>query len=252
MAKICWIIGASYGIGESLSYKYYQQGYDVIISARSKDKLQKIKNNLQKSKSLQKVTILDFDVCDYKKFSNACDIILKKFKKIDLAFYAPAIYKPENIYKFDINYSHQILSVNLGGCLNFLNIITPIMKRQKYGHIALIASVAGYCGLPNSLTYGATKAAIINLAEGIYNQLKANNINLSLINPGFVATRLTKKNKFYMPLIISSSQAANIIYSNINKNKFEITFPKRFTIIIKILKLLPYKIFFYLTKKLQS
>ncbi len=126
------------------------------------------------------------------------------------------------------------------------------MKRQKYGHIALIASVAGYCGLPNSLTYGATKAAIINLAEGIYNQLKANNINLSLINPGFVATRLTKKNKFHMPLIISSSQAANIIYSNINKNKFEITFPKRFTIIIKILKLLPYKIFFYLTKKLQS
>ena len=124
------------------------------------------------------------------------------------------------------------------------------MKKKRSGHIAIIASVAGYCGLPNSLTYGATKAAIINLAEGIYCQLKEKNINLSIINPGFVNTRLTKKNKFHMPFIISTKEAANIIYNGINKKKFEIHFPKKFTLIIKLLKLLPYKILFLIIKKL--
>ena len=126
------------------------------------------------------------------------------------------------------------------------------MQQQKSGHIALIASIAGYCGLPNSLTYGATKAAMINLAEGIYCQLKSCNINLSLINPGFVATRLTKKNKFYMPFIITKKEAADRIYRGINSNKFEIHFPRRFSLLVKFLKILPYKIFFHIIKFIKN
>ncbi len=250
MAKSCWIIGASYGIGESLAYQYYNNGYNIILSARSKDKLAQLKKQIEQKNNPQKIIIADFDVCNINNFQKSFAKINKEIKKIDIAIYAPALYKPENIFSFDIKYSHQILSTNLGGCLNFLHIVTNHMKKKRSGHIAIIASVAGYCGLPNSLTYGATKAAIINLAEGIYCQLKEKNINLSIINPGFVNTRLTKKNKFHMPFIISTKEAANIIYNGINKKKFEIHFPKKFTLIIKLLKLLPYKILFLIIKKL--
>ena len=117
------------------------------------------------------------------------------------------------------------------------------MLDQQSGHIAVIASVAGYRGLPQSLAYGASKAGLINLCEGIYPELKAHNLNLSIINPGFVETRLTSKNKFAMPFIVSSKQASEYIYHDLESNKFEIHFPKKFTIIMKILRILPYQIY---------
>ncbi len=249
MSQTCWIIGASHGIGSSLAKKYYDQGYNIAISARSKDNLVSLKQNLVKNQSLQ-VLVADFDVNDLSNFEKAKGKIIKQFKKIDLVIFCSAIYEQMNIFDFDIDFAQQIIRTNLGGCLNLLKVIIPQMQKQKSGNIALVASVAGYCGLPNSLAYGASKAAIINLAEGIYSQLKAKNINLSIINPGFVDTRLTKKNKFPMPFIISQAEAADEIFAGLNQNKFEIHFPKKFTLFLKILKLVPYKLYFYIIKKL--
>ncbi len=246
----CWIIGASHGIGKSLSIKYHEAGYDIAISARSLKNLQDLERDLSKKRS-GKILINDFDINDFSAFKQAHDEVIKEFKKIDLIIFCSAIYEQMNIFDFDIDLAQKIIQTNIGGCLNLLKIIIPQMQQQNYGHIALVASVAGYCGLPNSLAYGASKAAMINLAEGIYPQLKNKNINLSLINPGFVDTRLTKKNKFPMPFIISQEEAAQEIFIGLKKKKFEVHFPKKFTLFLKILRILPYKIFFFVTKKIS-
>jgi short-subunit dehydrogenase len=245
MKKTCWIIGASHGIGESLAEKFFTEGYRVAVSARSENKLQEIANKISPEILIEKL-----DVVSATSIEGAMQNILQKFTKIDLVIFCPALYKPMSVFDFNLDEAKEINEVNFVGFLNFLKIITPQMQKQKRGHIAAIASVAGYIGLQNSFAYGASKAAMINLCEGIYNELKRNNIDLSVINPGFIKTRLTAKNKFKMPFLISPDEAANCIFEGLMAKKFEIHFPKKFTIILKILRILPYKILLFLTKKL--
>jgi short-subunit dehydrogenase len=247
--KTCFIIGASHGIGEALAIKYFNSGYNVVLSARSVDKLEKIKEQLEKKSQDQKVLITHLDVEDVNSLQKSSAEVLEKFSKIDLVIFCPALYQPMLAMDFDLEIAKKIININLIGCLNFLHVILPIMQKEKSGHIAIIASVAGYAGLPRSFAYGASKAALINLCEGIYPELQKENIDLSIINPGFVATRLTDKNNFKMPFIISPEKAADIIFAGLAAKKFEIHFPKKFTILLKILRFLPYKLFFTLTKK---
>jgi short-subunit dehydrogenase len=156
------------------------------------------------------------------------------------------------VNQFDLSEAKKINEVNFVGALNCLDVVIKKMLAQKSGHIALVASVSGYIGLPKSLVYGASKAALINLAETLYAELSHFNINVSVINPGFVKTRLTELNKFTMPAIIGADEAAQIIIKDLEAKKFEIHFPKRFTFWLKILKVLPYKLMFFFTKKLAK
>jgi short-subunit dehydrogenase len=120
---------------------------------------------------------------------------------------------------------------------------------QGAGGIAVVASVAGYGGLPDALIYGASKAALINFTETLYLDLSARGINVTLINPGFVETRLTAQNKFTMPALLTCAQAAQKIIAGFARGDFEIHFPKRFTLWLKLLSLLPYRAYFYLVKR---
>lgn len=251
--KNCWIIGASFGIGRELAKTYFQNGYNIIISARTISELQILKDEIkQNSNSENSVFVVGLDVTNYDSIKKALEIIIKQFNKIDLAIYASGIYRQMNLRNFDIDFSKQILDINFTGGLNFLHIITPIMINQKSGHIALIASVAGYVGLPESMVYGASKAAMINLCEGVQAELKSYNINLSIINPGFVKTRLTDTNNFEMPFIINTKQASNYIYQGLENKKFEIHFPKRFTLFLKILRIIPYSLLLKINQKIFS
>jgi short-subunit dehydrogenase len=248
--KVCWIIGASSGIGESLARNINLQNFNLILSSRDCTKLNSIKQSLTKNYD-EKIIVLEADVCSMNQLTSCFNKIIEDFKKIDLVIFCSAIYQPFNVMEeFNIDFSRKTIEVNLIGFINVLHFILPQMKKQQYGHIAAVSSVAGYFGLPNSFAYGASKAGIINLCEGIYLDLKEKGINLSLINPGFVKTRLTDKNNFLMPFIISADEAAKEILNGIEKNKFEIHFPKKFTLILKILKMLPYSAFFFLIKKL--
>lgn len=254
MKKTCWIIGASHGIGEALAQKFYEENYNLVISARGLESLDLIKEKLlkthKKNQNYGKIFTTKLDVSDQESLQKTLKIIVTQFKKIDLVIFCPALYQPMPVVNFDLEISKKIIDVNLIGFLNLLHLIIPKMVEQKSGHIAVIASVAGYAGLPQSFTYGASKAALINLCEGIYPELNEKNINLSVINPGFVKTRLTDKNNFKMPFIISPENAANIIFKGLMKKKFEIHFPKKLTLILKFLRILPYPIFFSITKKL--
>lgn len=246
MIKTCWIVGASSGIGASLAKELSKKGYNLILSARNEKDLNQLANEI-----IGEVLVLPLDVCDLKSFTKAKEKVVRKFHNIDLAIFAPAIYKPMSVFDQEIEFAQKTMEINLGGCLNFLHLIAPIMRKQKSGQIALIASIAGYCGLPNSYIYGATKAAMINLAEGIRCELDRNNIKLSLVNPGFVDTRLTKQNQFKMPFIIDQDKAAKIIVTGLEKKKFEIHFPYRLTLILKFLRLVPYNIYFFITKRIN-
>lgn len=249
--KNCWIVGASSGIGFELAKKLCKNGFNVVASARSLENLNQLKTTIEAEKKSSQnqqnfgdIAIEIVDVENYEIFQKAWHNILTKNHKIDLVIFASAIYEQSDLRDFDLELAKKIMNINFNGFLNFLHLIVPHFMENKNGHIATIASVAGYRGLPKSLTYGASKSAMINLCEGIYPELKANNISLSIINPGFVKTRLTAKNKFPMPFLISQEQASDYIYQGLMAKKFEIHFPKKFTFILKFLRIIPYK--FYL------
>lgn len=249
-SKNCWIIGASNGIGEALAKKYFSNGYNLMISARDETKLQELAEQLTKTSKKQKIIPSALDVCDVSSLQKSFDKFLQEIGKIDLIIFCSAIYTPTSAIGFDLSKASKTIDVNLKGAINLLHVVLKNMSQEKHGHIAFLASVAGYRGLPKSFAYGASKAGLINLCEGIYPELQKHNINLSVINPGFVKTRLTDKNKFKMPFIINSTQAADKIFEGIKSNRFEIHFPKQFTYFLKLLKILPNSIFLFISKKI--
>ena len=145
------------------------------------------------------------------------------------------------------------MNVNFFGSVNCIKAVEKYFKEKKGGHISIVSSVAGYRGLPNSTGYGASKAALNNLTESLYFDFKKYDVRVSLISPGFIKTPMTDKNNFKMPFIKSADFAANKIFNGLTKGKaFEITFPKQLTIIMKILKILPYWKYLYLVEKLTK
>ena len=251
MSKNCWIIGASHGIGEALAEKYFAQGYNLMISARDAEKLNAIASRLKDKLTSQKILVSALDVCDANSIKNSAQEFLQKIGQIDLAIFCPAIYHPTSAINFDLKQAHDTIDINLKSAFSFLDAVLPPMSKKKNGHIAFVASVAGYRGLPKSFAYGASKAALINLCEGIYHDLKEQNIDLSIINPGFVKTRLTSKNSFIMPFITTPQEAAEEIFKGLTAKKFEIHFPKKFTYFLKLLRILPTRFFLFITKKIS-
>ena len=149
----------------------------------------------------------------------------------------------------DAGQARSLVETNLIGALNASAVLVPAFCRSSHGAIAIVSSVAGYGGLPSSLVYGATKAALINFAETLYLDLAPRGIGVYLVNPGFVKTPLTDRNEFKMPALISAKEAAKEMIEGFENGKFEIHFPKRFTLWLKLLRLLPYRIYFPLVHK---
>ncbi len=235
------IIGASHGIGKALAFELAKEKNNLFLAARDFDALTLIKTQLETN-----VEIFALDVVDEKNVQE----VLTKINQIDLFIYSAGTYKPMPIDQFNLQEAKKINEVNFVGALNCLDVVVKKMLQQKSGQIALIASVAGYVGLPKSMAYGASKAALINLAETLHTELSNFGIEVSVINPGFVKTRLTDLNNFKMPAIIDPSTAAKIIVKDLKTKKFEIHFPKKFTFWLKLLKILPYQLLFFFTKKI--
>ena len=168
---------------------------------------------------------------------------------LDLVLYCAGHYKEMRATQFDLADMLRHNQVNYVGALYVLAAVLPHFLARKSGHISLVSSVAGYRGLPQGLAYGPTKAALINLAETLYVDLKDSQIGVSLICPGFVETPLTAQNKFAMPGLIKPEKAAEEILRGWAKGQFEIHFPKRFTFFMKALALLPPVLYFPVIRK---
>jgi len=240
------IIGGTFGIGYELSKIYLKKSKNLIILGRNDEKLNEISKEFSNSQT--NVITKKLDVTSIEQCKQTLTSIINELGSLDLIIYSSGFYKPNNTFDVDLDLYRKTIEVNFMGLINVMSVILPFLKQQQNGHIAMISSLAGFFGLPNSSGYGPSKAAMMNYSESIYNDCKKNNIDVSIINPGFVKTRLTDQNKFKMPFLMSAEEAAKIIYSGLEKKKYDITFPFMMSLIFKTLKILPKPVFLFLIK----
>ena len=243
--KRIWLVGASTGIGRALASRLHTLGATVIVSARKLDALRQFV--LEHPGSIA----LPLDVTDYTAVRRAAGTALAD-GPLDLVCYCAGHYLPMRATAIDLGELLRHHEVNTVGALHLLDAITPGMVVRQQGHISLVSSVAGFRGLPQSLAYGPTKAALINLAETLYLDLQPRGLGVSVINPGFVETPLTAGNDFHMPALISPQEAAQAIVQGWSRGDFEIHFPKRFTRVMKLLRLLPYRLYFAAVRRITG
>jgi NAD(P)-dependent dehydrogenase (short-subunit alcohol dehydrogenase family) len=237
--KCCWLVGASTGIGRATAARLHAAGAHVVVSARNAALLDEFVAAHPGSDAIA------LDATDRDAMRDAATRIASTHQgRLDLAMYCAGTYAPMRATAFDLDVALRHVQVNQVGALHMLDAVLPQLLRQRSGHISLVSSVAGFRGLPQSLAYGPTKAALINLAETIYMDLAPLGMGVSVINPGFVETPLTAQNEFKMPALITPGQAAQEILRGWRRGDFEIHFPRRFTLWLKALRHLPYTAYF--------
>ena len=237
--KVAWITGASSGIGRELASLLDTKAGKVVVSARSSEKLDKL------AAGSQAIKPYPLDVTDETAVSACVDSIESDLGPIDLAVFCAGTWAIMDQGEIDIDAIRSGVEVNYMGVVNALAALVPRMRERGPGHIAIVASVAGYRGLPRATAYGPTKAALINLAETLKSELEPFGITVSVVNPGFVDTPMTSDNPFPMPGIMPADKAAQALLAGLEKRRFEIIFPRGFVYAVKLLRILPYRLFFW-------
>ena len=243
--KRVWIVGASTGIGAALATQLHALNAKVALSARSAGKLDEIVVRLGTANALS----LPLDITKVETIKASEEKLVAAWGGYDLVVFMAGDYTAMRAWELDLKVAKQMVTTNWEGFLNGLSIVIPRFMQAGAGGIALVSSVAGYRGLPKSLVYGPTKAALINLAEVLYLDLKEKGLDIYVICPGFVKTPMTDKNDFKMPSLITPEEAATEIIKGFEKGEFEIHFPKGFTRMLKALQLLPYVLYFPAIKR---
>ncbi len=244
---VAWITGASQGIGEALALLLAKQGMRVVVSARNGEKLEELH---QQAKDLTgEIIPLTLDILDRLSVESAVRGIVEQYGSIDLAVLNAGNFIPMDGRVFRAETVQQHMDLNVMGTSYCLEPLIELMREQGSGQIAINASLSGYRGLPMASAYGASKAALINMAECLHLELKSSGIDVRLINPGFVKTPLTDKNTFHMPFLVSSEQAARSIAQGLKRKGFEIRFPFVFARIMGLLRVIPYRLYFFLVGK---
>ena len=245
--KCAWIIGASSGIGRALALRLAALGTDVVASARSATALDQVATEAAGSPG--KITAVPIDATDKKSVAAAAKSVAKEVGSVDSAILCAGTYIPVSADAFSSEKIRKQFDVNLMGTVHVLEAVMPAMLERKSGHLAVVSSVAGYRGLPTGAAYGATKAALINLCESLKFDLDRAGVRLQLVNPGFIETPLTDKNTFHMPFLMPVDKAVDRMIDGFRSNRFEITFPRRFTWQLKLMRCLPYGLYFALAKR---
>jgi short-subunit dehydrogenase len=245
--KTIWITGGSTGIGKALAVKFASKGWNVAVSARREELLNELSNQYEN------ISAFPLDVTDKQKCAEVFDQIKKKYEDIDICFFSTGTWNPKKEKEIDVEQIEEVFKINFFGTVNTIKAIEQYFRDKKKGTITIVSSIAGYRGLPNSTGYGPSKSALNNLAESLYFDFKRFGVRVCLVSPGFIKTPMTDKNDFKMPFIKTTDYAANKIYDGlINKNVFEIHFPKSLTIILKILSFLPSKLYFSLVGQMTK
>jgi short-subunit dehydrogenase len=242
---IAWITGASSGIGRAVALKLADAGWQVAASARSADKLSALAQERR-----GRIHPYPVDVTDPQALKDSVRDIEHALGPVDLALLSAGSYKRESAVGFDAGKFSELVRLNVIGTGYSLEAAMAPMISRKAGQIAVIASVAGYVGLPGGGFYGATKAALINLCEALQPQLEREGVKLQVINPGFVDTPLTRKNDFPMPFLIGEDEAAEAIVRGLGSKKFEIVFPWKMALATKLLRAMPYAVSLRVTRRM--
>ena len=191
------------------------------------------------------------DVTDRTQITSVFKNILNEFSDLDICLFSSGTYEPKDEQKIDPDKIKNVIDVNFLGVVDCVKAVEDFFKNKKSGHISIVSSIASYRGLPNSSGYGPSKAALTNFSESIYFDFKKFGVRVSIVSPGFIKTPLTDKNEFSMPFLKTPEYAAEKIFNGLIKgNAFEIHFPKGLTLILKFLRILPYRLYLFLVDKL--
>ena len=242
--RLAWITGGGTGIGRALALSLVADGWKVVVSGRRPEPLA---DTVAAGKG--HVHAWPLDVADLAAVRQAVPAIEARHGAIALAVLNAGMYAGVKLDGFKAETFAEHMRVNYQGVVNCMDPLIPPMRVRGRGHLVLVASVAGYRGLPLASAYGPTKAALINLAESLKYMLERAGIRVSVCNPGFVATPLTEGNTFPMPFLMDVEDAALALKRGIYKGKFEIAFPTRFVLLLKFFRCLPYSIYFPLIRK---
>ncbi len=235
--RTAWIVGASSGIGRATASALHARGARVVVSARNAAALDAFVAEHPGS------VAMPLDAGEASQVSSAAQRLLAQ-GSLDLVCYCAGHYRPMRAMDLDLEDALRHQHINVTGAWNVLAAVLPAMQVRRTGHVSLVSSVAGFRGLPKSLAYGPTKAALINLAESLYLDLQPQGLGVSVITPGFVTTPMTAGNDFPMPAAITPQAAAHAILQGWADGDFHIHFPKRFSRVMKLLRLLPYRWYF--------
>ena len=241
---IAWVTGASSGLGRQLVLDLVKDGWQVAASARRGDELVALAAETE-----GRALPCPVDITDAGAVAALITNLEQHGKKIVLAVLNAGTYRPDSAREFDLAAFRDTQHINVDGTAHCLAAILPGMTARKSGQIAIVSSVAGYRGLPRSIAYSASKAALIAMTEALAFDLTALGIKIQLVCPGFVKTPLTDKNDFAMPCLMPVADASAAFVAGLKSAAFEISFPRRFTLVMKALSLLPWPIYFSLMSK---
>ncbi|MBM2290316.1 SDR family NAD(P)-dependent oxidoreductase [Sulfitobacter pseudonitzschiae] len=236
--KRYWLVGASDGLGAALARKLSARGVEVVLSARSEDKLRALADELPGKASIQTVDIADHD---------SVKEAAKAVGRIDGLVLLAGVYWPFGAREWDADQAVAMADINFTGFMRVLGQVVPDFVARDAGHIVITSSLTGFRGLPGSIGYTASKAATMSLAECMHADLRKTGVLVQVCNPGFIKTQLTDKNDFKMPMIMQPEEAAQHMVEHMETDQFKTSFPWLFSLVFRGANFLPdwlyYRIF---------
>lgn len=237
--KRYWLVGASDGLGAALAKQLSRAGAEVILSARSEDKLEDVVNNLP-----GKAQFVKLDVADADSVARAVELV----GDVDGVIYLAGVYWPFSAKHWNAEQGNAMADINFTGLMRVMGLVVPQMVKRDEGHIVITSSLAAYRGLPKSIGYSASKAATLSLAESMYADLRKTGVKVQVVNPGFIKTQLTDKNNFEMPFLMEPEDAAREVFEHMNTDKFKKSFPFVFSMLFRAAQFLPDGIYYRLMR----
>ena len=228
--KRYWLIGASDGLGAALARVMGESGAELVLSARSADKLAELARDLP-----ERAEVLPLDVSDAVSVRAAA----RKIGRVDGVVFLAGLYWPMTAANWRPDRAEAMADVNFTGLVRVLGTVVPDMVSRDAGHIVITGSLSGFRGLPGAIGYCASKAAVMSLAECLYADLRRTGVRVQLINPGFIKTRLTAKNDFAMPFIMAPEKAAQVMFAQMSARGFKHSFPRLFSWMFRGSQFLP-------------
>ena len=236
--KRYWLVGASDGLGAALAERLSRAGAEVILSARSEEKLQELADTLP-----GKAQVVKMDVADQDSVSAAA----KAVGDVDGVVFLAGVYWPFGAQDWNAEQATAMADINFTGLIRVMGEVVPAMVKRDAGHIVITSSLTGFRGLPGSIGYTASKAANMSLAECMYADLRKTGVRVQVVNPGFIKTQLTDKNDFKMPFIMTPEDASREMFEHMNTDSFKKSFPFGFSLVFRGSQFLPdwlyYRIF---------
>ncbi len=228
--KRYWLVGASEGLGRELAFSLSRAGAEVIVSARSEDRLKPLVEELP-----GKASFVTVDVAD----RAAVEAAAAEVGELDGVVYLAGVYWPMKASEWDNEKADLMGEINFLGASRVVGSVMPQFVAKNAGHVVLTGSLSGFRGLPGAIGYASSKAGMMALAESMQADLRTSPIEVQLINPGFIKTRLTDKNDFNMPFIMSAEDAAKEMFDHMNTDAFKKSFPMVFSWVFRLSQFMP-------------